>query len=248
MSEITDRRRALRQEARERQQEVVPRLREAVKEARAHKRARLSTIRQRCKNRRSSDTVRAKDAMRKLRERIAATKIKAREVCRLSKARATETELDAIETAIGRLVDERAAIGELRQRARRLTDPRGQAGGLRSAELRAESDDEVRQELGDDPTLLAVFERVRTKIKPGKYSSRAEAFFDHVHNHPEEIDEVIAAQQAKWDREAEAMLGALAKAPPARLQEDELERYARDLDIADRLLIQHPVSTAEVPF
>jgi hypothetical protein len=246
VSAITDKRRALRAEAAERQKEVVPQLREAVKEARAHKRARLVQIRKRCRARMLSNRERATEARRKLRERLAQTKAKAREACQLARAKATESDLDNLDRALSRLIEERDAIGELRRRARALKDPRGRAGGLRAAELREESDDMVRNDI-EDPTLLAVFDRIRHKIKGSKNRTRTEAFFEHIHDHPEEVDEVIAAQQAQWDREATRLMGSLRKVPPAS-NGDDVARFARELDEADRLLVQHPVTAAEVPF
>lgn len=244
MSTITERRRALRLEARERQAETLPKLRGAVKEARVHRRSRLKEIRGRCKTRMMGNRERATAARLKLRERIAATKEKAREVCKLSKATATEKELDAIDRALTRLIEEREAIGELRRQASLLSDPRGRAGGLRAAELREESDDEVRRDIGGDSTLLAVFDKIRGKIKATKHRSRTEAFFEHLHNHPELVDEVLSAQQVQWDRDADRLMGSLRKVAPLA----NIDEYVAQLDEADRLLVQHPVSMADVPF
>lgn len=249
MSETTERRRALREEARRRQHEVLPALREAVKDARAHRRKRMGKVRAWCKRRAVKHAERADRERRKLRERLARLKHDLREACQLAKAKASEEELERLELALQRVQAERETIAEIRSRARMMKDARGRAGGLRAAELRAESDDEVRHELDDDPTLLAVWDRVKGRIRAGKHRSRAEAFFEFLQEHPETVDEVIAAQQAEWDREAEDLLGGLRKVPPARADESEHERYMRDLDRADRALARHPVSTGtDVPF
>lgn len=248
MASIVQRRRELRLEARERQQSVVPKLRAAVRQARKDRTKRLSRIRSRCKRRASRVSTDAQRAREQLRERIAATRAKARELCALAKVRASDEELRKLERAIEALQREREAIADLRRRASRLKSSRGRAGGVRSAELRAESDDEVRRDIGDDPTLLAVWERVKGKIRPGARRSRTEAFWEYLHDHPEAVNEEIARSEERWAKEAEELLGGrIARAPRGDLEE--LEAYGAELDNGERLIMEHETRRpAEVPF
>jgi len=121
-----------------------------------------------------------------------------------------------------RLVDlakERKRIERDRQRsARRFEKPakagpgmaRGVAGGRRAAELRTESDDEVRQSI--DPLLVPLWERVRRTIKGSARKSRTEAFLEWVHDHPEAQYEIAEAQAAAELRRIEHEHAAHARA------------------------------------
>ena len=179
-----------------------------------------------------------------LRERIKKTKQAARDACGLCKVTATDRGLDALDKALGKVQAEREAIAELRRRAAQLTDPRGQAGGRRAAELRAESDDEVRRNVADDPDLAALWATInKAQFKESRQRTRTEAFLDHVHNHPEELDELRAKQGAQYDREAEALF---AKWPRdeavGKMTDAQLKQMLGDLDKADTM------TAADVPF
>jgi len=122
----------------------------------------------------------------------------------------------------GRLVDlakERKRLEREHQKSiRRFEKPakagpgmaRGVAGGRRSAELRSESDDEVRQSI--DPLLLPLWERVRRTIKGSARQTRTEAFLEWVHDHPEAQYEIAEAQAAAELRRIEHEHAAHARA------------------------------------
>lgn len=244
MSNIPEKRRELRALARERYDTSIPRLKGAVKDARAHKRATLTKIRQNCKNRRAELVRDADKARAQLRARIKAARVKAQKVCKACKVSATERELDHIDKAIAKLHEEREAISELRARANRMKSEHGRAGGIRAAELRAESDDLVRNNLGDDPTLLAVWERRKHKTRATKGMSRTEAFLHYVHDHPQELYEQMARDEDRWQREADALLGQMK--PPAGFKADrDFDDYMARLDAADQMYESAP---GAVPF
>lgn len=243
MSAITDKRRELRREARERQKETVPKLRAVVRARKAAKRKRLAKCRADCKRKRAKvqrDAVRAREL---LRERIKKTKQVAREACGMCKVSATDRGLDELDRALGKVQAEREAIAELRRRAAQLTDPRGRAGGRRAAELRAESDDEVRRNVEDDPDLGALWEAIdKRQFKRSPHRSRTEAFLEHVHDHPEELDELRAKQEAQYDREAEELFAKWPRdAAVGKMTDAQLAEVVADLDRADAL-------AEEVPF
>ncbi len=131
MSAITDKRRELRREARERQRDTIPKLRALVRKQRKTKAARLAKCRADTKRRRAQLQRDAVAARKLLRLGIAAAKRAAQEAGRACKATATEEELDKIDRALAAVEKERDAIRELRLRAARLRDPRGRAGGKR---------------------------------------------------------------------------------------------------------------------
>jgi hypothetical protein len=62
----------------------------------------------------------------------------------------------------------------------------------RAVERRAESDDEVRRNL--PPELVAVFDRMKTKIKAGPRHSRTEAFLEWVERNPDEAAGMLYEQ------------------------------------------------------
>ena len=237
MSAITDRRRELRQEARERQKETIPKLRALVRDRKAARRKRLAKCRADCKRMRGKvqrDALRAREL---LRARIKKAKLVARDACGLCKVSATDRGLDELDRAFGKVQAEREAIAELRRRAAQLTDPRGRAGGRRSAEVRAESDDEVRRNVADDPDLAALWDSTnKLQFKRTRHRSRTEAFLEHVHDNPEDLDELRAKQDAQYDREAEELF---AKWPRdetvGKMTDAQLAEVMADLDRADVL-------------
>lgn len=213
-------RRELRAEAKQRQQEVIARLKVALAQARANKRSRVAQCGRTCaktRKRLQADAVKARE---QLRARIARAKAKAQEACRVCRVTANEEGLRAIDKVLGELGEERAAIASLRARASRLRSSRGAAGGRRAAELRAESDDEVRRELPEaDTALLALWEREKGRIRPGPRTSRTEAFIEWVESHPEEYALQVQSLEALWEREAAEHYEALRGLTAADLEE-----------------------------
>jgi restriction endonuclease len=184
----------------------------------------------------------AQDARQRLRDRIARAREKARAAVKACKVSAKETELAELDRLLQELERERVEIYSLRMKANQLIDERGRRGGRRAAELRAESDDEVRRDLGDDQELEALWEKVKHKIKGSARRSRTEAFLEYVHDHPEDLDELRAQQELQWEREAEELFKTMGEHEAVgKLDQDELEQYGRELDQAERL-------TGEVPF
>lgn len=239
MSAITDRRRELRLKARQRQSESLPELRKAVRLRRAAKQKRLAVCRRDCKQRREAVQRDAVKARTQLRERIKRAKEVARKACGFCKVTATEAELDKLDRALAAVATEREAIEELRRRAARMTDPRGRSGGRRAAELRAESDDEVRRNVDDDPELGALWALQKSKaerFKGTRTRTRTEAFLEWVHDHPEALDELRAKQQTQYDREAEELLSQWPRSEPiGKMGEAELAGLLEDLGRADEL-------------
>lgn len=64
--------------------------------------------------------------------------------------------------------------------------------GVRAAERRSESDDEVRANI--PPELATMFERVKRGIKGSDRKSRTEAFLEYVESHPDEQWEALEAR------------------------------------------------------
>lgn len=242
MSAITDKRRELRRQARERQRETIPKLRAVVRGRKAAKQKRIAKCRLDCKRRRAKVQREALRAREQLRERIKRAKQVARDACGTCKVSATDRGLDELDRAFAKVQAEREAIAELRRKAAQLSDPRGRAGGRKAAELRAESDDEVRRNVADDPDLAALWDAsTKSKFKASAHRNRTEAFLEYVQDHPEELDELRAKQAAQYDREA---IELFAKWPRdeaiGQMTDRQLADMMADLDRADEL--------AEVPF
>lgn len=191
----------------------------------------------------------AKEARQRLREKIAATKARAQDTCRLMRAKATEEELDAIEEALGALAAEREAISKLRYQASQMKSKRGAAGGRRSAELQAERDDFVRAELGDDAAMVALWDKVKRKIKATPYMSKLEAFYQYVHDNPADLDEMQSVLEQQWEAEAERMFRERAEQPAiGALGDEELTGYLAELAAIEQHLAKHPYQAGDVPF
>lgn len=147
---------------------------------------------------------RATVARRKLEKVIERAKQKARETCKSCKV-IDARGLDEISRSLEALEKENREIASLRAQASMLISERGRAGGRKAAELRAESDDEVIRNIGEDKLMVELFKRNRSKIQASKHRSRTEAFFEWVHDHPEELDELRAKKERHWEKEAERM-------------------------------------------
>jgi len=233
-------RKQLRQEAQDRHKATVPKLKTAVKTAKTAKAKRVKAIQNTCIKRRVELQADVKRARGLLRLGIQAARKQAREACSACKVTATATELDALDKALQSLEKQRESISDLRRRADSLKSERGRAGGRRAAEVREESDSLVRNNLDGDLVLLAVWERVKHKIKPTDKMSRTEAFLQYVHDHGEEVDAQHHIDQARWDTEAGTALKELEGAKYKT--EAQFDAYVARLEKADQLLEQ------DVPF
>jgi hypothetical protein len=107
----------------------------------------------------------------------------------------------------GAIARERAALVERREReslSRKLDTHRAKhARKHRAAERRSESDDEVRANIPAE--LVAIFDRVRSKVRGSPGLSRTEAFTHWIEEHPDEVwrihEEQAAAELARLLRE-----------------------------------------------
>lgn len=232
MSTTTDRRASLRTEARRRERTLLPKLRAKLKAAKEHKAKRLKRCQDDCRKRRAKVRDQAAEARRKLRERLAAAKQQARDFCSVCKVSASGAELDRIDAALGALQEERATIQRLRSRASGMVDERGSAAGKRSAEIRAELQDEVARNVGDDPELAALWEAQTDKyrrFRPTSRTTMTERFLEWVEAHPEALDELRNELQQRWEVEAEILLGQWPRERPiADMSEAELARLQAD--------------------
>lgn len=244
MSLTTQKRAELRRQARQRQRELIPRMRAQVKKLRAAKKKRLTKCRTDCRKRKARvqrDAIRARQL---LRERIARSKAKATELCGTCRVTATGKALEKIDRAMAEVAAEREAIRELRMRAERLKDSRGQAGGRRAAELREESDAQVARDVADDPDLAELWRTVDRRKFPGtSRTTRTEQFLDWIEHHPHVLDEQRARQHAQWDAEAERLFSEWPRErATGQLSEAELAELHRELDRVQQF------ADEEVPF
>jgi len=213
----------LRAQIREKRRDVLPRLRAAVASARRQRAERLRACKRYARDRQREVKRAGLKLEAELRKRVAAAKLRAQQVAKHCNARAATSGTEQLEQALAALEAERAQIAALRARAGALRSTRGRKGGARAAELRAESDDAVRAELGNERVLLALWDRLRGKIRATEHMSRAEAFFEHLHNHPELLDEERARKERAWEREAGELLESASEAPGGTAaQPDEL--------------------------
>jgi len=211
-------RRELRAQARERQREVIPALRAAIKATRAERKRRLQRCAGQCLARKARVKKAALAAREQLRARILKLRAQLKQACGSCRVSVKDQELEKLDDQLGKLAAEREAIRQLRRKAGALRSSKGSAGGKRSAELRAESDDEVRRNVADDPLLAATWQRLKHKIKGSAHLSRTEAFLEHVHNHPEALEETQREQERRYDDEAAELLGELKR--PAKSEGD----------------------------
>lgn len=123
-----------------------------------------------------------------------------------------------------------------------LISERGRKGGRRAAELRAESDDEVVRNIGEDKLMVELFRKNRAKFKATKHRSRTEAFFEWLHDHPEELDELRSKKEIEWEKKAERMFQERQPEPDY----DELERCQREL--AELKSAEKFIAESDVPF
>jgi hypothetical protein len=227
-------RRQLRALARDRQREIVPQLRDAIRSTKQARKAQVRQCAGQCKHRKARLRKAELEAREQLKRRIAKLRERLRAGCGLCKVNAKDREVAQLEQLLAELQLERTAIAELRKKAGALRSQQGRAGGLRAAELRSESDDEVRHNVGDDPLLLATWERLKHSIKSTPHMSRTEAFLEHVHSHPEALDETQRRQEQKYDEEAIALLGDVQKKTKGGTVSD-LTAFLAKLDKAAQL-------------
>jgi len=186
---VISERQQVKAELRRLKREALPELRRALAQTKRQKKNRLKQCRAECRMLTKQARARARTAEKKLREHLARLRISAKLAC-ASCVNIDAKALDRMNDLADRIRAEQSAIAGLRNKLDHLRSTKGQAGGRRSAELRAEHDDEVRRDLGDDPALLALWQKVKSKIRGSKNRTRTEAFFEYVHDHPEKTRRV----------------------------------------------------------
>jgi hypothetical protein len=171
--------------------------REAAREARLACRQGRLEVRQRIKAMRA-------EALEALKRSIAAEKADAKNACLAGRSYARDL---GTKHARARhiLQTERAYRAEMRRieagnqaRRREIVHPRGQ----RARELRTESDDTVRGNI--PPELVALFDRVKSRIKGSDRMSRTEAFLHYAEEHEGEVLQSIEDKTDAMLRELEA--------------------------------------------
>lgn len=186
--------------------EVIPKLRQRIKDLRRARAKRIRACQAECRAARRRLISDAQKARERLRAYILKAREKARHTCKACKVTADERGLDTLEALLKDLEVNRQMIAELRRKAAAIPiSEKRRKAGIRAAETRAESDDEVRRNLGDDRELVALWQQVKHKIKKGPRRSRTEAFFEYVEEHPEALDELRARKEREYEREAERL-------------------------------------------
>lgn len=240
---IVAERKALQSQVREKRRTVLPKLRIAVKQARKARTERLKQCRKDCKAAERKAKRAATEARRKLEQHIKRAQQKAREVCTSCKTVDSKS-VDKLQAALAELDAERKSIEEIRRKVAGMKSERGKKGGLRAAELRSESDSQVIHNLGDNEELIALFKKVRGKIKPTKRMTRTEAFFQYLHDTPEALDEFRAKRERKWEQEAERMF-AEREAPPCIDELADCRRALAEYEAAEKFIAE---TQPDIPF
>lgn len=202
---IPAQRRALRAEIKERRREVIPALKKSLAEAKRVRGKRITSCKLEMRKAIEANRTRAIKAMAKLKEAIKRTEKRARELAKACKREQKAAAVQSVEKALLALDDERKKIAELTKQARLIRSERGRAGGLKAAERRAESDDEVKRNL-EDPYMIDLWEKVKHKIKASRLRSRTEAFLEYVHDQPEALDELRHEKEIEYEKELEKEL------------------------------------------
>lgn len=197
----TEHRRWLERMAREADRERLRRARQAVKDARASRRSLKARARETCR----AAKLAVRDWAKAERERLRRERLELRETHQRKKAEAcnvcTTGRAKAKLDGDAGLTVARAAL-ELERDAQRRERLWKRKGPSRSAaEVRSESEDEVRANLSPDE--LIVWEQVKGRIKGTSRMSRTEAFAHWVHEHPEEVSRLLEKQVAKELKELE---------------------------------------------
>lgn len=181
----------------------LKRLRRDMDAARERKRKALDAARAVCAANRQSVSDSAKARRAALSEQIAAERAQARGSCSAGRVEARESGNAALSKARGELKAERAALRTERiyKQPPKLGANASGAGAKRAAELRAESDSEVRNNL--DPSLVPVWEKMKRHIRATGRMTRTEAFLQYLHDNPHVVWEIQEADAARELRRLE---------------------------------------------
>lgn len=191
--------RLLRAEAWPKLRALVTNLRAREATARAEGRAARTEARTTCERGRAEARASAAEIRREATARAAARRLAAEDACKTGKRRARAETRTRVAAASG---ERRAA--RLQFRREREDEGAARKKGLArtsASERRAESDDEVRQNI--DPSLWPLWRSVKRRIKASPRKSRTEAFLEYVEAHPSEAHEAIEIpSDATYAREA----------------------------------------------
>lgn len=241
MSVATERR-ALQSQIRHKRKEVLPALRALVKKLEQNRKRRLKECKAECKTAEKKAKRAATVARRKLEQHIRRARKKAGSICKSCKLDDVKT-LNAFQDALNDLNKERESIAQLQKKVSTMKSTRGRAGGRKSAEVQAESDDAVIFNLGENQELIGLFKSVRNKIKASSRRSRTEAFLEWVHDHPEELDAYRSKKQLQYEKEAKKLYRER-EAPPCIDRLEQCERELAELQAAEKFLEE----AEDVPF
>jgi hypothetical protein len=204
-------RRRLRAEAKRRTREVLPQLKSSIREAKAQKKVRGRQCRSEAKRAQAALKARARKARTALAARVRKLNDKLKQSAKVCKAAGKSESTSALEKSLAALAQEREAIAELKRRASMMRSESHRKGGFKAAEQRQESDDEVSRELPDDPAWRKLWAAKKSTIRATPHASRAEKFFEYVHDHPHALDEMRAKVEHEYERDAERLFAELAE-------------------------------------
>lgn len=159
-------------------------LQAAIRTTRDARRKAVRDVQERCRANRLSYREAIRAARAELQRLIMEKRAEARR-CAVEPGELRKKGDAAILAAVQALAEERQLQAELRR-----WDRSKSARKITITEKRSESDDEVRRNL--DPELAIVWEKVKGEIKPGRASSRTEAFFQWVHDNSADVSRIIA--------------------------------------------------------
>ena len=198
--------RDLRKKAREK----VVALRDELRAARRERKAAIVAAVERCRSERLAARERARAlrirGLAELREATRLEREAARSACTVRKGEAKSKE--GVERRRAELAAERAYQADLRRIARGNKARMGEHRLAKGGERRAESDDEVLQNLPAE--LVPLFQRVKRMIKATPRMSRTEAMLRYGEEHPREVLEVIEDRTEAVVRELEERQAAAA--------------------------------------
>ncbi len=178
--------------------EVLRNLRARIAARRADKRARIVAVRDMCREKRAALRAAIKQWRVELAELIRTERARVCAECGMSRAQARTAGDAEILDAVKAYAAERGHQASLKR------EP-GKPSRVVVKERRAESDDEVRNNLDRD--LLPVWEVMKKRIKAGPRSSRTEAFLQWAHDHAGEAQRILAEHhEAESEREYREMI------------------------------------------
>lgn len=195
----------MRAEAKRRTREVLPQLRAAIRAAKYGRKHRETDCKREARNELAALHRRAKKARASLRARVAKLETRLRDSVKACRTAGRTEQHAELERALDALRAEREAIAELKRQARAVRSDKGRKGGQRAAEKRAESDEDVERELPNDDAWREAWRKLRARIKATPHRSRAEAFFEYIHDHPHELDEARARKEREYEADAERL-------------------------------------------